>query len=269
MLQNEDTSCESFEFPWNIKNRKDTSVILVESQAQEQHVTVNLVICLGAVFLFGSGVLLIGVSIWSVVKKIQYYYLLDIRVDVPYFTIPAGVLCLPSFWIAASIHNNIERQQFLPLLILLMLATAALVLTGSRLGMVFAKRDPQSNSTQFYSTIDDGVLNETLRFTIVQYKENPLYHFAWDKMQSQLKCCGILNYRDWFQSALDLPDACCLMPICNATNAFKRGCLVAMSRDLVWDQNFMTGHCYMVAVIQLNFIIIAIAIYCSKRLENN
>lgn len=76
-------------------------------------------------------------------EKIQYYYLLDIRVDVPYFTIPAGVLSLPSFWIAASIHNNIERQQFLPLLILLMLATAALVLTGSRLGMVFAKRDPK------------------------------------------------------------------------------------------------------------------------------
>lgn len=39
--------------------------------------------------------------------------------------------------------------------------------------------------------------------------KNTKYATGWDKMQSQLYCCGIMGYKDWSNINRSIPSSCC------------------------------------------------------------
>ncbi|KAJ8929135.1 hypothetical protein NQ314_018203 [Rhamnusium bicolor] len=100
-----------------------------------------------------------------------------------------------------------QKPRRRPLLILLLTVSAALLVTGSSIGMLYDSRiDP--NTTVMISSLNIKDLNTSLQISIFQYT-NSDYKFAWNKMQMQLNCCGIGDYRDWLNVGRPIPDSCC------------------------------------------------------------
>ncbi|KAJ8951731.1 hypothetical protein NQ318_012582, partial [Aromia moschata] len=199
------------------------------------------------------GIILAGLCIWSLIRKIPYSYLVNIRVDIPYFALPAAVLCFPSSWIAMSIHNNRKKYQFLHLLIVLLLVSISLLVTGPSLGTM-SKID-YSDMTVMVSSLDVQHLNFSLQTAIENYDTIPDSSWGWNKMQTQLGCCGITSYKDWLKMKLSVPNSCCRNNICNTTNIYSRGCLESLSRDLTWHKNILSSQCYITALLQVSFFL--------------
>uniref|UniRef100_UPI00398F8462 leukocyte surface antigen CD53-like n=1 Tax=Pristiophorus japonicus TaxID=55135 RepID=UPI00398F8462 len=72
---------------------------------------------------------------------------------------------------------------------------------------------------------------------------------AWDKIQIQLKCCGVINSTDWGNV---VPKSCCMETPgpCHSPNYFQKGCY-GLVRD--WFES--------------NFLIIGIAIICVSIIQ--
>ncbi|CAH1968751.1 unnamed protein product [Acanthoscelides obtectus] len=250
-------SADSWVLPWYMKKRK-RSIVIVESQEQDKYdKAVSFILCFASVLLLAAGITLISLSIWSLVKKIPYQYLLDIKVDTAYFMLPAGLLLLPGFWVAASIHNNSPQYKFLHLLVVLLLASSSLLIIGSYFGIMYTG----GANVTLTSSLENQELREVLTVTLYEYKRKSLYKYAWDTIQYKMECCGIDNSTDWDI----IPDSCCLNYDCNTNITYGDGCLDTLSRDLVWHKNFLVSHCYMFSVVQLAVLIIACSVYICHR----
>ncbi|XP_048409152.1 leukocyte surface antigen CD53-like [Stegostoma tigrinum] len=84
---------------------------------------------------------------------------------------------------------------------------------------------------------------------------------AWNKIQEQLKCCGVANYTDWGNS---VPSSCCkdeLKP-CNSPSYFSKGCY-SMIREW-FDANFLFIGIVIicVSIIQVLGMSFAMTMYC-------
>jgi len=52
-------------------------------------------------------------------------------------------------------------------------------------------------------------LNKEMSKNIVKYDEKPEIKQAWDTMQSNLKCCGYDDYKNWQNTRTNPPESCC------------------------------------------------------------
>ncbi|XP_018573344.1 tetraspanin-9-like [Anoplophora glabripennis] len=202
-------SSDSWEFPWEAK-RKKRPTIVPQSQSGRDVTFSSFLMCFVSVLLLTCGLILLGVSIWSLVRKIPYSYLIDIKVDIPYFAIPASFICFPCFWISMSIHNNKKKYEFLHLLILLLVISIALLITGCSLGFVYhSKGNVNTTATIMMTSSNTLDLNNSLQITIRESNVNTRYAIGWEKMQAQLNCCGVMDYKDWLDMNRSISDACC------------------------------------------------------------
>ncbi|XP_059828714.1 leukocyte surface antigen CD53-like [Hypanus sabinus] len=69
----------------------------------------------------------------------------------------------------------------------------------------------------------------------------------WDKIQGNLKCCGVVNSSDWGNN---IPKSCCANQSCNSENYFSKGCY-----DLVREW------------FESNFLVVGIAVICASIIQ--
>lgn len=236
------------------KHRK----ILVPQSSSGRHVDfTGFTLCFMSVLLLSFGLLLICISIWCIVRKAAYYVLLNVKLDVPYFTLPAGILSCSSFWIAASLHNNREKYRFLYLLIFLLTISLILIASGVSMGMMKGSHASELTPVSWED------FNRTLQEAFSKYNSDKFIEAAWDKTQSQLQCCG-LNSRNDYRDRL--PDSCCNQQMtCLGQNVFPNGCSRLIKKDLLCQKKFLQIHCYIVGIIEgVILIVTANAYYFNK-----
>ncbi|XP_013773356.1 CD63 antigen-like [Limulus polyphemus] len=92
----------------------------------------------------------------------------------------------------------------------------------------------------------------------------------WDKIQTELKCCGAVNASDWSHQYPDgnLPPSCCDAKAENCTisddNWHKQGCIEAL-KDFLEDKVYILGGVGVgIAFIQLLGITFACCLACDK-----
>ncbi|XP_056640199.1 tetraspanin-6-like [Diorhabda sublineata] len=262
------SSSDSWEFPWNGKMRKNRPLTVPPSQSGRQIGEICFMLCFLAVLMLSSSLSLIGLSIWSlVIKAVNYRYLLDIKVDIPYFSLPAAFLLLPGFWIAASSHNTRKRLISTYLLLIIITLSSILLITGSSIGLNYTVKT-ENGDNQIYSSLENSDLNKSVSFSFLRYNTSEDDKYAWDRMQQRLECCGISNYHDWETVGLDIPNSCCNEDECTAETSFGRSCLDSMSRDLVWHQNILKSQCYIMAVVQIGTGAVSLLVYFAGRFSN-
>lgn len=236
--------------------------ILVPHVNSGRHVDfIGFLLCFMSVLLLTCGLILILISIWSIVRKWPYYILFNIKVDVPYFALTAGILSCSSFWIAASLHNNWENYRFLCLLILLLSASLMMIITGVSMGMMKGSIASLGSELSPMNWVD---FNTTLEDTFKKYNVEK-YKVAWNRIQHQLHCCGLNSKHDWLFFYGVLPNSCCLIKApCNIQKAFGESCLELIKYDLLWQRNFLVIHCYIVGTLE-GIVIIATGSVCYWR----
>ncbi|XP_066247970.1 CD63 antigen-like [Euwallacea similis] len=127
-------------------------------------------------------------------------------------------------------------------------------------------------------------LENSLKLTMQEYNKNDSeITLTWDTIQSQMHCCGITNYTDWFNinstnasSNAFLPISCCKIPFgtmntftCNSntTDLYKEGCLFAFGDYIRHNISKIEISGLTLAVIQLLGIILSC--YLSKQIRSD
>ncbi|XP_060528213.1 CD63 antigen-like [Cylas formicarius] len=102
---------------------------------------------------------------------------------------------------------------------------------------------------------------------------------TWDAVQSQLKCCGVMNYTDWVNSNSTnkkIPISCCSIPTgstdifkCqnNSPNLYKEGCLEKFGDYIRDNTSSIEIVGITLALIQLLGIILSC--YLSRQIRND
>lgn len=210
------------------------------------------------------GVDLIVVSLWSLMRKLPYYILLEVRVDILYFTIPVAVLCLPIFLILLSARRSEVRLHLIVTLIALQLLSISTLIAAPHFGFMYTYKEDDT-AARFTSSLDIKDLNSSLQHSFSKYDSANAVQFAWKRMQHQLCCCGITNSDDWAVSGKVMPGSCCQNGNCLKNKIFTQGCLASLCRDLAWQRNVLSSHCHAGVIVHATEAIIAGVTYLSAN----
>lgn len=256
-----------FKMSWMRSVKKRRKILVPQSDSGRHVDFAGFMLCFMSVLLLSCGLILIGISLWSIIRKTPYYVLLNVKLDVPYFALPAGILSCSSFWIAAALHNNRENYRFLHLLILLLTVSLVLITTGACMGMLNgSSRD--SLGSEFHS-LNWADFNETLQHAFSKYNSDKSYALAWDKVHTQLECCGLNSTSDWKISDQALPSSCCFdQKNCFMGNTYRRGCLSLIKRDLLWQKHFLVIHCYIVGTLEGIMVVLTGTLYYWSKVSS-
>jgi len=78
---------------------------------------------------------------------------------------------------------------------------------------------------------------------------------AFDKMQSQLHCCGVQGAKDWHNHSYTIPSSCCRHQMSNCymfpLNVFQQGCYDKMMQVLNKNLKYITGVVIGFAILQV------------------
>lgn len=217
-----------------------------------------------SILVFILGVDLLAVSLWSFTRKLPYYLLLEVRVDITYFTIAASALCLPIFSIHLSTRWSEVRIYLIHTVITLQVISVCILIAALNVGLMYTYKE-NDTLTRLTSSLDIKELNSSMHLSILRYDTSPTTKFAWNQVQQQLKCCGIKHYEDWIVSGQRVPSSCCSIETCNRSNTFSQGCLDNLSRDLVWHKNVLISHCCVGVIIHTAEAIIVAVMYLSAK----
>lgn len=246
---------------WRKLIRKHRQILVPQSNSGRHIDFIEFMLCFMSVLLLTCGLILIGISLWSIIRKYPYYILLNIKVDVPYFALPAGILCCSSYWIATSLHSNRENYRFLHLLILLLCVSLLLLITGIGMGMMsVSPRDTLGSELKYLEWVN---FNITLQNALTKYKSDPIYKTAWNRVHHQLRCCGLNTVKDWKNLGEPIPISCCPneKKTCSLQNIYFKGCLNLIKHDLIWQKNFLVIHCYTIGIFQGFILVVTGALY--------
>ncbi|XP_067913062.1 leukocyte surface antigen CD53-like [Heterodontus francisci] len=112
----------------------------------------------------------------------------------------------------------------------------------------------------FYETQINNYVKDDMKLGL-KNKNNTGIMEAWDKIQEQLQCCGVVNYTDWGDT---VPRSCCQEKAtsCNSTNYFSKGCYGRI-RD-GFESNFLTIGITIicVSIVQVLGMSFAMTMYC-------
>lgn len=217
-----------------------------------------------SVLVFILGCSLLGVSLWSLIKKLPYYILLQIKFDITYFTFPAAALCIPIFSIFLSARWSEVRVYLIHTLLVLQVISISMLIAAPMVGFMYYSEN--GNSSRMMSSLDNKDLFSSLNLSLSKYNSSKTIQFAWNRLQNQLSCCGIRNSNDWTSFGYSIPSSCCLGESkCYANLTFPEGCLECLSRDLVWQKNILVSHCYMGVTLHTVEAVIAGFTYLSAK----
>ncbi|XP_069489664.1 leukocyte surface antigen CD53 [Ambystoma mexicanum] len=111
-----------------------------------------------------------------------------------------------------------------------------------------------------YESKLERYLGQELQEGLRQQKNETLK--LWDKIQQNLKCCGVYNASDWKPS---VPASCCEQntPDCSATaNYFKDGCLDQVKKWFESNFLYVGIGTICVSIIQVLGMSFALTVYC-------
>ncbi|KAL3265876.1 hypothetical protein HHI36_010068 [Cryptolaemus montrouzieri] len=206
-------SLSSAIYTWR-KNYSSTRPVLVPlcQIGREVHFKIFFIFFI-AFLLLSAGSGMIVASIWSMLYKMDYKYIFSYYLNMGYYSVAAGVLCIPCFLAAMCIHYNEKNNVLLPMLIGLLIISIGLLVFGTLIGLKFKeplkfdKRDGTFTNTVLREDIKEQMLN-SLRHT----RNNSSDHMrVWNIIQTRLSCCGVISSKDWINASL--PNSCCLKVI--------------------------------------------------------
>lgn len=236
-----------------------------EIKSNPFHGTLQTISYILSVFVFIYGVKLFGISVWSLIRKIPYYILLDVKVDITYFTIPVAVLCIPVFWIFVSTKWGDDRFYLFYIVTTLQIISILLLIAAPNLGFTYTYIE-NGATKRFVSSLDKLDLNNSLLLSLSKYDTSKTIQFAWNHMQNQLDCCGVNNADDWMISGHGISSSCCQNDnFCYKNNTFSQGCLDALCRDLFWHKSILISQCYAGIIVHSTAVIIAGVTYLSAK----
>ena len=104
---------------------------------------------------------------------------------------------------------------------------------------------------------------------------------SWDKLQSEMKCCGVKDYTDWsqvdtFNSTSSVPDSCCTAEnigedcgkgqLSDATQIYTTGCLTKLG-TVIKDNLIVVGVAG-AGIIVLQMIGVIVACCLGRRMKD-
>ncbi|XP_069703344.1 uncharacterized protein [Periplaneta americana] len=201
----------------------------------------------------------------------------------------SSVLALSCCYFAWIIHNDAVVSKRL-----LIVLIADVVLTGSglaaaahmsivyrsgiklipgkeRIGLSFSTPNKQ------VFVLDSAfrrALNATMAREMAYYDTNPSSKDAWDKLQSESRCCGIEGYRDWLilRENDSLPLSCCPKSIskheCFNERSFNYGCVHELGTNLALRASAVSGFSLVTQCFMVGTLFLAVCMYinvtCTK-----
>lgn len=128
----------------------------------------------------------------------------------------------------------------------------------------------------------DKIVNENMQKSLNHYNQTAHGGVTetWDVTQHKLKCCGVKNYEDWFNTtygaSTNVPDSCCITDAIGCGHNMKnnpdvgsriytKGCLPEFSAQIQHNAGVFAGVGVGIAVIQLIGITFACMLASSIR----
>lgn len=228
------------------------------------------------------GVSLMGVGLWLQLTREEL-----VAMAPGYAFVMPGALCMAAGCLTlivaflgccgALVDNYcmLTTYVFLAIIVFGLQVTAgsAAILCGERLEREIY-HELHASLTDRYPPIDTEV-----RTTTVHAAQHRLRH-GWDIIQSELKCCGVDNYTDWFgshgwPSEKRVPDSCCIRYVsgCGQSGVssawYSQGCIQAA-------KTMLQSHLLNIGVVLLTFaffqmiaVIMSVVLVCTRRRSSN
>ncbi|KAK7071782.1 Tetraspanin-9 [Halocaridina rubra] len=118
-------------------------------------------------------------------------------------------------------------------------------------------------------------MNESMESSALTYGNDSSNTALWDEIQTEMNCCGVEDYRDWFATSFgngtDVPDTCCLLiaegcgkGIANvvdpADDIIEEGCLPTIMHDISTDYHSLSKAVWLpVCAMHVALIVLLIA----------
>lgn len=109
-----------------------------------------------------------------------------------------------------------------------------------------------------------GQMEESMR---KYHAGDPPIMKAWDLMQTELKCCGVHDKKDWVRHYRNLPNSCCEnLPVgrnsvCKLFDkqfpSYDQGCVAAMEQSVLNNEEIIAAIVAITAIIQIALIMAA------------
>lgn len=189
--------------------------------------------------------------------------------------VPAGIVIIVGVFlfilgcvgcIAACKENKCLLAVFFALLLIVLTAEV----TAGVVGYVFRR--------ELHKTVNDGLNSAVNKYDVNATVEKEQI----DYLQSELKCCGVINASDWLNAALwkkhfnttvQVPDSCCHVntKTCNHTisrnntDIYTQGCLDKLERKFEKNLIYVAAVAIAFAVIQLLGMICSCILMCRSQ----
>lgn len=216
-------------------------------------------------FFVLTGVIIISVGVSAKAYFNEFDHLLDDKyfyVSDLLIVIGAIIFCIAFFGCCgAAKENACLTTTFSTLLIIIFVLEAMVGIAGIVL---------RHKTTEF--------LEENLNKSMARYGNDSEIQATWDAVQTQMDCCGIENYTDWYPYNINkteaLPLSCCKIPtgvwsqfICNGTKAYHVGCLAKFGDYIRDNTSSIEIAGLTLAVVQLLGIILSC--YLAKQIRSD
>ncbi|XP_033889569.3 tetraspanin-8-like [Acipenser ruthenus] len=204
-------------------------------------------------FLFWlCGCFILGVSIWLRVSKDAQH---TVQADIPdiYLMIAIGaiIMGLGFFGCCGAIR---ESRCLLLLFFIGLLLIFTLLVTAGILGVVYRSKA-------------EGMLTDTLQEYIPIESQPAVFKTDIEKLQTQGKCCGLINgAQDWGGvppascNCSDDPALGCMLY--NGTNVYKQPCLQYLTDMMTEHAGIILGVAFGLAVVMLFGLGFSMSLYC-------
>lgn len=158
-------------------------------------------------------------------------------------TLGVGITATSTAGAIATLAPNPKAFKTCLSLLLLMVITE---LTAT--GLVYQKQHILGQALSSF-------MGNAMQDTAVSYGSDASNTALWDEIQSEMNCCGVTDYKDWFATAFgngtDVPDSCCLLiedgcgkGIINvldpADDIITEGCLPTIIHDISLDYHSLS-----------------------------
>ncbi|KAJ8727255.1 hypothetical protein PYW08_015652 [Mythimna loreyi] len=160
----------------------------------------GLVLFTCAGLLLSGGAILGGSAAWSLLRMSYYFWTSDLGVELSssVLLIAGALLCLPICWLATTVPYHTKSLSLTATL--MGLVSVAMVTVGmgmsSLSGLSRALREP-------------AMLNNSMLRAMAVDAFDPAVRSSFAAMQTELRCCGVQSYADWYLHRRTLPPACC------------------------------------------------------------
>nr|CAH8821970.1 unnamed protein product [Trichobilharzia regenti] len=108
-----------------------------------------------------------------------------------------------------------------------------------------------------------SVASEALRAAVRYYYYRPEYQTEFDKIQSNLKCCGAMSFYDYKRIGANVPFSCRIGDL-----VYAEGCARVLTQSIQHYIIVIIGLCFIFAIIESFFLILSILLLRKSGLKD-